>query len=331
MKHSFLNMLAAGAVATLGLFSSAHAETWRMAVDVGLESPEGKGIQKFIELVDTYSKGDLTIKLFPYEQLGSSDAVGEQLSQGLIQMQSAGLVRLSKWLPAVQYMNAPFLFENREHWVRFMNSDVVKEWFKGVEEKGGVSILGDPTAFLRGPYRVIVSTKPVQSIDDLKGLRLRMHPNDLAVAAWTALGADVSVMGWSDVYNGLQRSTIDAVNSPISLVESTRFQEVAPNISRHDEYWQSVGFMVNTKALDALSAENREALEKAYSEAAAFGTEQVEMVADASIKRMKDEGVKFFDIDTAPFSDIMAKYYQDHASELPEGFVAAVDAARSAN
>ncbi|MEO1987257.1 MAG: TRAP transporter substrate-binding protein [Martelella sp.] len=331
MKSTILKSLAAGTIASLFLLSAAHAETWRMAMDVGLESPEGKGIQKFAELVDEYSDGDLTITLFPYEQLGSADAVGEQLSQGLIQMQSAGLVRMAKWLPAIQYMNAPFLFEDREHWVRFMNSDVVKAWFDEAEEKGGVAVLGDPTAFLRGPYRVIVATTPVESIDDVKGLRLRMHPDDLAVAAWSALGADVRVMPWSDVYQGLQRSTIDAVNSPIALVESTRFQEVAPNVSRHDEYWQSVGFMVNAKALNALSEKDRTALEKAYAEAAAYGTAEVEKGAAESIERMKADGVMFYDIDTAPFSAIMAQYYNDHSAELPDGFVEAVDATRSDN
>ena len=328
-KSGFFAALLTSLVAFCGV---AHAESWRMAMDVGLESAEGKGIQRFAELVEKYSNGDLTIRLFPYEQLGSSDAVGEQLSKNTIQMQTGGLVRLSKWLPEVEYINAPFLFDDREHWVRFMQSDLVKGWFRKVEEDGRVPVLGDPTLFLRGPYRVIVSTTPVASIDDLKGVKLRLHPDDLAAAVWKTLGADVRVIAWAEVYQGLSRSIVTAVNTPISLVESTRFQEVAKHITRHDEYWQSVGFMVNTDALEALSPETRAALEKAYAEAAVYGTEVVEKDAKESVERMRAEGVSFHEMDLAPFSTRLKTFYEERgaAGQLPEGFVEAVEAARQA-
>ncbi|PRX08566.1 UNVERIFIED_ORG: TRAP-type C4-dicarboxylate transport system substrate-binding protein [Martelella mediterranea] len=326
-------LMAAGLTLGLALASSAaFAETWRMAVDQSLESPEGQGIQRFADLVEEYSDGDLTIQLFPFEQLGKTDAVMEQLSSNVIQIQSAGLVRLIKWNPDIAYMNAPFLFEDREHWVRFMHSDLVNGWFDGIAEEANVAVLGDPTIFLRGPYRVIVSTKPVHTIDDLAGLRLRMHPDDLAVEAWQYLGTDVRVMAWSEVYQGLSRSMIDAVNSPISLVESTRFQEVAKNVAEHDEYWQSVGFMMNTDAYDALSEKDQEALQKAYVEASAYGTELVENSVDASIERMQSEGVTFSKMETGPLVEKMQQFYdeKDQAGALPEGFLAAVEASRSA-
>ncbi|MCW2307679.1 TRAP transporter substrate-binding protein [Rhodobium gokarnense] len=320
---------------TLGLAltsTSAFAETWRMAVDQSLESPEGKGVQRFADLVKEYSGGDLTIQLFPFEQLGKTDAVMEQLASNVIQIQSAGLVRLIKWNPDIAYMNAPFMFEGRDHWVRFMHSDLVKGWFDGIAEKAHVAVLGDPTIFLRGPYRVMVSTKPVQTIDDLSGLRLRMHPDDLAVEAWKYLGCDVRIMAWSEVYQGLSRSMIDAVNSPISLVESTRFQEAAKNVAEHDEYWQSVGFMMNTDAYAALSEKDQQALQKAYVEASAYGTELVENSVDDSIKRMKEEGVTFGKMETGPMVARMQQFYdeKDAAGALPEGFLAAVAATRSA-
>lgn len=326
-------LVAAGLYLGLALTStSALAATWRMAVDQSLESPEGQGIQRFADLVEEYSDGDLTIQLFPFEQLGKTDAVMEQLSSNVIQIQSAGLVRLIKWNPDIAYMNAPFLFEDRDHWVRFMHSDLVTGWFDGIAEDANVAVLGDPTIFMRGPYRVIVSTKPVHTIDDLSGLRLRMHPDDLAVEAWQYLGSDVRVMAWSEVYQGMSRSMIDAVNSPIALVESTRLQEVAKNVAEHDEYWQSVGFMMNTDAYDALSEKDQQAIQKAYVEASAYGTELVEDSVDASIERMQAEGVTFSKMETGPLVERMQQFYEekDAAGALPEGFLATVAATRSA-
>ncbi len=333
-KGKFIRGLAMAAMC-LGLSvsaGSAFAATWRMAVDQSLESPEGKGIQRFADLVKKYSDGDLTIQLFPFEQLGKTDAVMEQLSSNVIQIQSAGMSRLGKWNPAVEYANAPFLFQDRSHWVRFMHSDLVKGWFDGIAKNDHVAVLGDPTIFLRGPYRVMVSTKPVKTIDDLKGLRLRMHPDDLAVAAWNALGCDVRVMAWSEVYQGLSRSMIDAVNSPISLVESTRFQEVAKYVAEHDEYWQSVTFMMNTDAYAALSKKDQDAVQKAYVEASAYGTKLVAASVQASIDRMKKEGVTFSKMETGPLVERMKQFYadKDAKGELPKGFLKAVEATRTA-
>ncbi|MBE9639802.1 hypothetical protein [Salipiger mangrovisoli] len=97
-----------------------------------------------------------------------------------------------------------------------------------------------------------------------------------------------------------------------------------------DEYWQSVGFMVNTRALEGLSPETRDALERAYADAAAYGTEQVEAAAAESVERMKAEGVNFYDMDLTPFVETMATFYDAHSGDLPDGFFAAVDATRTA-
>jgi TRAP-type C4-dicarboxylate transport system substrate-binding protein len=211
-----------------------------------------------------------------------------------------------------------------------MNSDMAKGWFAEASEQAGVALLGDPTAILRGPYRVMVANKDVQSFDDVSGLKLRMHPDKLAHAIWTHLGAEVKTLAWTDVYQSIDKGIVDAVNSPIALVESMRFYEVAPHVIRHDEYYQSIGFMMNQEAYDALSDAHRDALHKAYDEAGAYSVEVMNAAADESIARMEESGVTFMDIDRGPFVESITALYQEMESkgELPEGFLAAVEATR---
>ena len=317
----------------LTVSGAAHAETWRMATKQPADSPEGQVFQFFADKVAEYSDGDLTVRIYPNEQLGKTDAVMEQMQQGTIQLYAEGSTYMDKWVPDISWVSAAFIFDDRDHWVRFVNTDLVKGWYAEAAEKAHVTVLGDPTALLRGPYRVMVANKDIQTFDDIEGLKLRMHPDKLAHALWTNLGADVKTLAWTDVYQAISKDIVEAVNSPIALVESMRFQEVAPHIIRHDEYYQSIAFMMNQAAFDALSEANQQALLKAHAEAGTFSEELMTEAADESIARMKETGVTFVDIDRAPFVEAMQKFYGDLATkgELPDGYLEAVEATRSSS
>ncbi|MEJ8474279.1 TRAP transporter substrate-binding protein [Roseibium algae] len=312
--------------------SSAHAETWRMATKMPVDSPEGQVFQKFADLTKEYTDGKLTIQVFPNEQLGKEDAVLEQLQAGIVNIYAEGYSYMKKWAPELSWTSPAFMFDDYDHWVRFMGSDLVTGWFDKAAEVSGVKPLGNPTAVLRGPFRVMVSNKPVNSLADVTGLKLRMHPSKLAIATWSDLGAEVITLPWTEVYQAIQKGIVNAVNSPIALVQSMRFNEVASYISRTDEYWQSIGFIMNLKAYDALDESTQAGLLKAYNEAGAYSREVMFEVADKSIKSMKDAGATYVVLDTAPFVDKLKGFYAEMESsgEMPAGYMAAVEAARTA-
>jgi len=317
-----------GAIFLLG--GAAQAETWRMASKMPADSPEGKVFQYFADKVKEHSGGKLEVIVYPNEQLGKTDAVLEQLKLGTVHLYAEGSTYMKKWVPEINWTSAAFMFDDRDHWIRFMETDLVKGWYQKASDEAGIMLLGDATSILRGPYRVMVANKDVKTFDDIKLLKLRMHPSKLAVNTWTHLGADVKTLAWTDVYQSIQKGIVESVNSPIALVESMRFHEVAPHIIRHDEYYQSIGFMMNGKKFDGLSSDLQAALEKAYFDAGKYSEQVMGASADESITRMKAKGVTFTDIDRAPFVARMNSFYSDMASkgELPEGFLEAVASSR---
>lgn len=328
----FMLRLTLATTLSLGLSATAQAEmTWRMATKMPVDSPEGQVFERFAELTEEYTDGELVIEVYPNEQLGKEDAVLEQLQAGIVNIYAEGFAYMRKWAPEVSWMTPAFVFDDYDHWVRFMESDVVQSWFDKAAEESGVGPLGNPTAVLRGPFRVIVSNEPIETLEDVQGLKLRMHPERLAIATWSHLGAEVITLPWTEVYQSIQKDIVQAVNSPIALVESMRFNEVAPHISRHNEYWQSIGFMMNLKAYEALDGETKEGLLRAYDEAGAYSRDLMGEVADASIKAMVEDGATYSQIDTGPFIERMKSFYEemDANGELPEGFLAAVEAARA--
>ncbi|MGQ0677551.1 MAG: TRAP transporter substrate-binding protein, partial [Rhodospirillales bacterium] len=264
-------VLAAAALA-LGL-GAVRAETWKLATKQPADGPEGKVFQHFADQAAKHSGGKLTVQVFPNEQLGKEAAILEQLKIGTVHLYAEGSIFLQKWVPEIRWSNAPFLFDDRDHWVRFINSPMVKGWFQKAQDQAGIGMLGDLTAVLRGPYRVMATKNPVKSVADIKGVKMRMANDKTGVEVWTHLGAEVRVLGWAETYDGISKGIVNAVTSPVALVESMRFQEVAPVITRTDEYWQSIAFMMNQKAFDRLPKDQQQALLKAHADAAKYSAD----------------------------------------------------------
>lgn len=328
---SFLARLAGTAVLAAGALPL-HAETWRLSSMMTPDSFEGQTYQRFADLVEEYTDGEIEVRIYPNEQIGSMDSVVEQLSQGVIQLAPSAISFMSRWEEGINYAVAPFLFDDYDHWANFINGELFQSWLGTVEEEANITILGSIPDMPRGSFRTLLSTEPVETAADIEGLKLRQYQNDLIIDAWTYLGAEVRVLPWGEVYDGLNRGIVDAVTAPAESIESMRFYEVAPNIIRTDEYPQAVSWMMNQKAWEGLSAEQQDAMTRAHEEAAAYGRELLaEQAASLQADLEAQDGVSVnFDFDNGPLVEKMQAFYADldSAGELPEGLLDAVEAAR---
>ncbi|MEM9431220.1 MAG: TRAP transporter substrate-binding protein DctP, partial [Pseudomonadota bacterium] len=155
---SFKHSIALATIAALVLpASGVLADTWRMAHKQTAESIEGQMFQAFADKIEETTDGEITVEVYPSEQLGKDDAILEQLQLGTVHLYPEGGSYLRKWVPDITYMSAPFLFEDRDHWSRFMESDLVAGWLEQIEAEAGITVIGDQTKMVRGPYRVMVT------------------------------------------------------------------------------------------------------------------------------------------------------------------------------
>ena len=307
------------------------ATGWRMASKMPAESSEGKVYQRFADLVKEYSSGAVDVKVYPSEQLGKEEAVLEQLQLGTINIAVDSAFFMQKWVPEIKWLEPSFLFENREQWVRYTQTPLVQGWFDAVEKKVGVRALQPVTAVVRGPYRVICSTKPVNGLADLQGLKLRMYPDELATGVWAYLGTEPRIIAFTDTYQAIRTGVVQAVTSPVALVEDLKFQEVAPFVTRTNEFFQEIAFMVNARGLARLPDAQREAVLRAHKDAGAYSAQLADEVTKNSLQRMSAKGVTYKEIDTAPLVAKAREYYAklDKDGKVPPGIFAAVDAAKA--
>ena len=324
---------ALGAAAMLGAGTvPARAQTtWRLTHKMPADSPEGKVHQHFAELVNKYTDGKLKVAVFPSEQLGKEAAVLEQLQLGTIQIYCESAFFLQKWVPEIKWLSASFIFDDREHWARFVSSSpLVKTWFDEIEKKAGVVPLGNLTDVVRGPYRVLVSKRPIKSIADLRGLTMRMYPDQLAIAVWNNFGVETRIVGWTETYEGIKNGIVESVTSPVAQVESMKFYEVAPNVIRTNEFWQEIAYMVNAKALKGLPPDVRAGVERAHKEAGVYSQKVMQDAADSVVKAVEARGASYTELDVKPLIEKTAELYarENKEGRMPKGFLEAIAATK---
>lgn len=324
----WLTMLLVAGMA-LGM-STALAKTYtiRIASKMAPSSPEGMGFQRFADLANKYGNGELKVVIYPSEQLGNTEATLEQLQAGTIDIYVEGGSYLSRYVPDMNVESLPFLFKSRDQWLKFIHSPKFEGWLKEVADKAGIVEIGSEGDFVRGPYRVLVSTKPVHTLADVQGMQIRMPPIDSLVGFWKYVGAEPQVLAWTDTYQALSRGTVQAVTSPMALVQSMGFQEVAKYIVRTDEYPQGIAFMTNKKTWDSLPPNLQQALIRAHTEASAYASTLMAQSAKQSIQEMEAKGAVYStNFDYQAFHQKAIELYTKWEKEgkLPAGIIAYIN------
>lgn len=177
--------------------------------------------------------------------------------------------------------------------------------------------------WLRGPYRVLCSNKPIRSVDDLKGLKVRMPSNPTSVKAWETLGCAVTVIPYSETYLALKQGTVDAVTCPVVDAYFQKFCEVAPYITVTYEYPQQVAVVMNERKFQKLTKEQQEILLDEIDKAGDFVTEQALKRSDEIVELMKkDYHVEIINVDLAPWREKMESFIKEleNTNYMPKGY-----------
>lgn len=320
----FLTLMACGKGETQGnSAASDEPVVLKLGTKMPDTSPEGKAFQRFADLVKEKSGGKLTVDVYPAEQLGKGTTQIDNMLMGTQDMYAEGATYFADYDSRLNITSVPYLFRDYEHFQKVFTGEIGQEIHNTLISKG-MRVLNTEHSFVRGPYRVLLSTKPIQSLEDIKGLKLRAFESDVYVDAWKHLGASPTIIAWTETYLALKQHVVDAVTSPISLVKSMNFAEVAPYMTVIDEYPQDVVIVINEKKFQSLSPEFQNILVEAANEAGEYAAELVYEAADADIESMKTENnLQIIEFDKEPLVAKMKPFFYklEEAGKLPEGMV----------
>src|SRR5665648_38512 len=279
-----------------------------------------KGMQKVAEEVSTATKGKVEITIYPSSQLGNERDMYEGCQLGSIDMCSTSNSVMSSFMPEMAILDIPFLFDSTEQANKVIDGKLGDK----IAEKSltqGVHTLG----WMESGFRNIFSVRPIQTLEDLKGLKIRTMESKVQVVAIDAVGAIATPMAYGDVYTALQQHTIDAAENATANVLSNNFYEVTKNITNSQHLFTFIGISISDKAWNKIPADLRDTFTAAVKKGCIAQRQYLIDANKDAEKELVDKGVKFYDIDRTALKEAIAPAMEQYQSQIPKDWVDAFE------
>ncbi len=273
-----------------------------------------KGLMKFAELVSQKTDGRVTVQIFENGVLGGEADYMMNLKQGTLDFAVADPTAGSVIAKELDFFALPFIWQNYDHWLTALDGEPGAEYARIIEEKADIKIL----AYWGGSTRnLLACKKPVRSIADIKGFKLRVIASPIKMNAWAALGAIPTPIAYLETYSALQAGVVDGMENESPAVLQMRFYEPAPHITRTEHDITVRPLMVSAKVFNKLDAEAQKAIIEAAREATPVArTAELEQVKIADTEMEQKFGVKFYTIDKAPLRAATAPVLKEFAEKM---------------
>ena len=263
----------------------------KMSVTTPSESsPWNVGAKKWAELVKQRTNGRVEITTFPNEQLSSGNQQKgiEQVAAGVTGASLHSTIIYSVIEPKLAVVSMPWIMPNNAAVDKAMKGapgEKVKELIraKGIE----------PLAFGENGFRHWTNSKrPLATPDDMKGLKIRVPGMKMYIALFKAMGADPTSMSFSEVFTALQQGTVDGQENPISVIYTTKLNEVQKYMTICNYSYDPIVLGVNKKLWDSIDKETQEIMKKAAVEAMELNVKLTREDEAKQLDEMKKKGLQ---------------------------------------
>ena len=287
MKRLLLkSIVGAVLLATVGL-AAAQERTIKFALNGPEGHPAVAGMKKFAEAVAAKSGGKMKVNLFLNGTLGSDQAVVSAMKGGTIEMSVMNSGILASEAKELAIFDFPFLFANEKESDAIVDGPVGKKMHALLEAKGLVGL-----SYWELGYRQMTNSKrPLNKVEDIDGLKLRVIPNPINVDWVKALGANPTPMPFPEVYGGLEQKAIDGQENPISVIAANKFWEVQKNIALTNHQYNPQSVIFSKKVWDTLTPAEKKILDDSADEAAKGQREASRSAVAANLELLKKNGM----------------------------------------
>ena len=266
---------------------------------------------RWAELLEEASGGTMRIDLFPAGQLGTQDELIDQIIAGenIITLADPGFYA-DRGVKDFGIMYGPYMFDDWDDVWKVTESDWYKSKCEELEEYGIKTIASN---WIYGD-RHTLSVDPIESVDDLKGKKIRVPNTEIQIAGFKTLGAVPTPMSLSEVYTSLQQGVIDGLENPLSTLYNGRFQEVAKYLILDGHVKDFSTLICNVDIYNGLTDEQKELLVETCMEAGKYNNEICSTMDEDYTEKFVDEGVTVITPDEETlngFREKAAVFYED--------------------
>lgn len=262
-------------------------------------------LQKFGELAEKYSDGQLKINVAVGGVLGGERDVAEGIQIGTVDGAILGGI-LQNFDPAMAILEFPFLFKNSAHVRAVMEGPIGEKIRQRLIDKTGIRELH----YVMRTSRELTTNRKIEKLEDVKGLKIRVPEMEAHLATWRALGANPTPLAFPEVYTALQLGTVDGQENPLGVIYSNKFFEVVDYLALTDHLVGYMMIVMNNDTFNNLKPELQDALEKASLDASRYNDELLAKI-NSDIEAKLFKAMTVTRPDTGPWREATKDVYKN--------------------
>lgn len=287
--------------------------TLSFAYELPENHPWGEGASEFKRMVEEETGGEVTIEIHGN---GSLAASGREIQEGVkigtidIGISSTPMAQLNQYQ---DIFSLPYLFNDREHAWEVLDGQIGDRVAEELDEHGLQHL-----AYWEDGFRQITNNvRPIESVEDFSGLRIRVPESDVRIETFKAMGASPLAMAWSEVFTGLQQGTIDGQENPLSVVSSSSFYDVQQYLTISNHVYSPATIFINSDKWNALSEEQQKIVLKAAEAGRDINRKLNAENDEALIKELEEKGMEVTVIDDIqPFREATKPVWDQVADKI---------------
>ncbi len=309
-RRTFLAGLAgsAGAI-TMPYVRNARAQTpitLRFAHYAAETHPGHVAALQFAERVKARSNGAIQVNVFPNNSLGSPPEQIEQTRLGVIDMSVPTQGALDKFEKAFGAVMLPFCFRDLDHAHKVLDGPAM-DWLAPLAQKQDIIILSN---WEYGFRNLTNSKRPINTPDDVKGLKIRTPPELQISASMEALGGVVTQIAFPELYLALSQGVVDGEENPVAVILFSKFYEVQPHLALTKHIYNNMIHVISARSWAKLSPDQQTILREESASAGGLMRQLIASEEEDQIKKLEGLGIKVTRPELAPFKAKMAPAYE---------------------
>ncbi|AMO24656.1 TRAP transporter substrate-binding protein [Ramlibacter solisilvae] len=294
----------AAAVAVLAAAGAQATEFRSSDVHNSDDYPTVAAVKHMSDLLKQATGGKHSIKVFNKGALGSEKETIDQTKIGALDFTRVNISPMNAICSKTMVPTMPFLFRSVDHMRKVLDGPVGEEILKDCEQHGFVGL-----AFYDSGARSIYGKKPVKTLADTKGMKIRVQQSDLWVALVSAMGANATPMPIGEVYTGLKTGLIDAAENNVPSYDGFKHYEAVKFYSRTEHSMAPEMLLMSKVVYDKLTPAEQQAIRKAAKESVAFQRKKWDEQEAKSLAVVKGGGAEIVEVDKATFEKAMGPVY----------------------
>lgn len=231
--------------------------------------PRHEALVQAAQMIAEKTNGKYEISVFPASQLGDEKNITEGVSLGTVDLAMSGIGFLGEKYPTFSAIGAPYMFRDYDHFVAFSNSDLFEEMKAEYEELTGNHIGG----MIYLGARQVTANKPIESPEDMAGMKLRVPGAPLYLMFAEAVGANATSIPFAEVYLALQQGVVEGQENPLPNIDAKKLYEVQSHIVMTNHMMEASMIVVGGHVWDSLSDDEKQIFDEAFARAAAVSSQ----------------------------------------------------------